>query len=119
MQTNILNSDTICAIATPHGMGAIAVVRVSGTEAISIVSQLFKQNGRPFDLSKMVANKAYYGHIVDHGELLDEVLVTFFKAPHSFTGEDSVEISVHGSVFIQQKLLQILIAHGWRMSDAG
>jgi tRNA modification GTPase len=119
MQTNILNTDTICAIATPHGMGAIAVVRVSGPEAISIVSQLFTQNELAFDKSKIVANKAYYGHIVDHGELLDEVLVAFFKAPHSFTGEDSAEISVHGSVFIQQKLLQVLIAHGCRMAEAG
>ena len=119
MQTNILNTDTICAIATPHGMGAIAVVRVSGPEAISVVSQLFTQNDLAFDKSKIVANKAYYGHIVDHGELLDEVLVTFFKAPHSFTGEDSAEISVHGSVFIQQKLLQVLIAHGCRMAEAG
>ena len=119
MQTNILNTDTICAIATPHGMGAIAVVRVSGPEAISIVSQLFTQNDLAFDKSKIVANKAYYGHIVDHGELLDEVLVTFFKAPHSFTGDDSAEIRVHGSVFIQQKLLQVLIAHGCRMAEAG
>ncbi len=119
MQTNILNTDTICAIATPHGMGAIAVVRVSGSKAISIVSQLFTQNSKPFDMETMVANKAYYGHIEDHGEMLDEVLVTFFKAPHSFTGEDSAEISVHGSVFIQQKLLQVLIAHGCRLAEAG
>ncbi|MCR5660484.1 MAG: tRNA uridine-5-carboxymethylaminomethyl(34) synthesis GTPase MnmE [Bacteroidales bacterium] len=119
MNSNILNTDTICAIATPHGMGAIAVVRVSGPEAISIVSQLFIQNDKPFDIEKMVANKVYYGHIVDHGDLLDEVLVTFYRVPHSFTGEDSVEISVHGSVFVQQKLLQILIAHGCRMAEAG
>lgn len=119
MQTNILNTDTICAIATPHGMGAIAVVRVSGPEAIPIVSQLFTQNCKTFDLDKLVSHKAYYGHIVDHGEMLDEVMVTFFKAPHSFTGEDSAEISVHGSVFVQQKLLQVLIAHGCRMAEAG
>ena len=80
MHTNILNTDTICAVATPHGMGAIAVVRVSGPEAISIVSQLFMQNGKPFDIRKMVSHRAYYGHIVDHNDLLDEVLVTFFKA---------------------------------------
>ena len=119
MQVNFLNTDTICAIATPHGVGAIAVVRVSGPKSISIVSQLFTQNGKPFDMGNMVANKAYYGHIVDHGELLDDVLVIFFKAPHSFTGEDSAEISVHGSVFVQQKLLQVLIAHGCRMAEAG
>ena len=119
MQTNILNNDTICAIATPHGMGAIAVVRVSGTEAISIVSQLFRQNDKPFIQENVVSHKAYYGHIVDNGNWLDEVLVTFFKAPHSFTGEDSAEISVHGSVFIQQKLLQVLISYGCRMAEAG
>ncbi len=119
MNTNILNRDTICAIATPHGMGAIAVIRVSGYDALPIVSQLFMQNGKLFDMGKMVANKAYYGHIVDRDELLDEVLVTFFRAPHSFTGEDSAEISVHGSVFIQQKLLHILISRGCRMAEAG
>ena len=119
MNTNILNRDTICAIATPYGMGAIAVIRVSGYDALPIVSQLFMQNGKPFDMGKMVANKAYYGHIVDRDELLDEVLVTFFRAPHSFTGEDSAEISVHGSVFIQQKLLHILISRGCRMAEAG
>ena len=119
MNTNILNKDTICAIATPHGMGAIAVIRISGSEALPIVSQLFMQNGKPFDMGKMIANKAYYGHIVNHGEMLDEVLVTFYKAPHSFTGEDSAEISVHGSVFIQQKLLQVLISRGCRMAEAG
>ena len=119
MNTNILNRDTICAIATPHGMGAIAVIRVSGYDALPIVSQLFMQNGKPFDMGKMVANKAYYGHIVDRDELLDEVLVTFFRAPHSFTGENSAEISVHGSVFIQQNLLHILISRGCRMAEAG
>ena len=119
MQTNILNNDTICAIATPHGMGAIAVVRVSGPEAISIVSQLFRHNDKPFIQENVVSHKAYYGHIVDNGDWIDEVLVTFFKAPHSFTGEDSAEISVHGSVFIQQKLLQVLISHGCRMAEAG
>lgn len=119
MLNRVFDNDTICAIATPHGMGAIAVIRISGPEAISIVSQLFMQNDKPFDKSKMVANKAYYGHIVDHGDMLDEVMVTFFKAPHSFTGEDSAEISVHGSVFVQQKLLQVLISYGCRMAEAG
>ena len=119
MQVNILNTDTICAIATAQGMGAIAVVRVSGVSSFPIVRQIFKRNGNPVDMEKLVSHKAYYGHIVDNGALIDEVLVTFFKGPHSFTGEDSVEISVHGSVFIQQKLLQVLIAHGCRMAEAG
>jgi tRNA modification GTPase len=115
----MLNSDTICAIATPHGMGAIATARISGPEAFAVVAKLFQQNGQPFVPGKIVSHKAYHGHIVDNGALLDEVLVTFFKAPHSFTGEDSAEISVHGSVYIQQKLLQVLIAHGCRMAEAG
>ena len=112
-------NDTICALATPHGMGAIAVVRVSGPQAIPIVASLFQQNGKSLEMSKIVSHKAYHGHLINNGELLDEVLVTFFKAPHSFTGEDSAEISVHGSVYIQQKLLQVLIEHGCRMAEAG
>lgn len=119
MQTNMLNNDTICAIATPAGLGAIATIRISGPEAFALVAKVFKQHGKPFDTDKIVSHRAYYGNIVDNGEMLDEVLVTFFKAPHSFTGEDSAEISVHGSVYIQEKLLHILIAHGCRMAEAG
>lgn len=119
MQVNIMNEDTICAIATAHGMGAIAVIRISGSHAFPIVAQLFQQNGKAFDMDKMLSHKAYFGQIVDGDEMLDEVLATFFKGPHSFTGEDSVEISVHGSVFIQQRLLQALIAKGCRMAEPG
>ncbi|MCQ2305503.1 MAG: tRNA uridine-5-carboxymethylaminomethyl(34) synthesis GTPase MnmE [Bacteroidales bacterium] len=119
MQVNIMNEDTICAIATAHGMGAIAVIRISGSHTFPIVAQLFQQNGKAFDMDKMLSHKAYFGQIVDGDEMLDEVLVTFFKGPHSFTGEDSAEISVHGSVFIQQRLLQVLIAKGCRMAEPG
>lgn len=119
MQINIMNEDTICAIATAHGMGAIAVIRISGSKAFPIVAQIFQQNGKAFDMDKVLSHKAYFGQIVDGDEMLDEVLATFFKGPHSFTGEDSVEISVHGSVFIQQHLLQLLIAKGCRMAEAG
>ncbi len=119
MQVNIMNEDTICAIATAHGMGAIAVIRISGSHAFPIVAQLFQQNGKAFDMDKMLSHKAYFGQIVDGDDMLDEVLVTFFKGPHSFTGEDSAEISVHGSVFIQQRLLQALIAKGCRMAEPG
>ena len=119
MQINILNSDTICAIATPHGMGAIATVRISGPKAFPIVADMFQHNGKALAVEEIVSHKAYHGHLINNGELLDEVLVTFFRAPHSFTGEDSAEISVHGSVYIQQKLLQILIANGCRMAEAG
>ena len=119
MLNRILDNDTICALATPHGMGAIAVVRISGPKAIEIVASLFQQLGKPLEMSKIVSHKAHYGLLINNGELLDEVLVTFFKAPHSFTGENSAEISVHGSVFVQQKLLQVLIANGCRMAEAG
>ena len=119
MQVNIMNEDTICAIATAHGIGAIAVIRISGSHAFPIVAQVFQQNDKVFDLGKVLSHKAYFGQIVDGNEMLDEVLVTFFKGPHSFTGEDSAEISVHGSVFIQQRLLQLLISKGCRMAEAG
>ena len=119
MLNRILDNDTICALATPHGRGAIAVVRVSGPKAIEIVDALFYRNGKPLEMSEIIFHKAYYGHLINKGELLDEVMVTFFKAPHSFTGEDSAEISVHGSVYVQQKLLQVLIANGCRMAEAG
>ena len=74
MLNRVFDNDTICAIATPHGMGAIAVIRISGPEAIYIVGQLFTQNGKAFDTDKMVSHKAYYGHIVDQGGQRDEYL---------------------------------------------
>lgn len=113
------DGDTICAIATPHGMGAIALIRISGPRAWPVVADLFQQQGKAFDINKISSHRAYYGQIVDNGSMLDDVLVTFFKGPHSFTGEDSAEVSVHGSVFIQQRLLETLIAHGCRMAEAG
>ena len=116
----MLNSDTICAIATPHGMGAIATVRVSGNKAFPIVAELFQRKGKTLNVEEIVSHKAYHGHLINiNGEPLDEVVTTFFRAPYSFTGEDSVEISVHGSVYIQQELLQILVGRGCRMAEAG
>ena len=119
MQINILHTDTICAIATPPGMGAIAVVRVSGSKAIDIVGRLFQHQGKAFDSTKLIPYKAYHGYLINNKELLDEAVVTFFKAPHSFTGEDTAEISVHGSVYVQEKLLQVLVDNGCRMAEAG
>ena len=119
MLSRILDNDTICALATPQGMGAIAVVRVSGPNAIEIVSSLFQCHNKSLETNNIVSHKAYYGYLINNGDLLDEVLVTFFKAPHSFTGENSAEISVHGSIYVQEKLLQILITHGCRMAEAG
>ncbi len=119
MLNRAIGNDTICAIATPHGMGAIAIVRISGPRALPVVAELFYQKGKPVDIEAIVSHKANYGYIVNDGEMLDEVLVTFFKSPHSFTGEDSAEISIHGSVYIQEKLLQVLVAHGCRMAEPG
>lgn len=119
MKANFLNADTICALATPHGVSSITVARISGSQSFPIVCSIFTRNGNPFDIDLIVSNKVYYGQIVDNGDMLDEGLVSFFKAPHSFTGEDVVEISLHGSLFIQKRILEILIAHGCRMAEPG
>ena len=119
MRTSFLSDDTICAIATPSGMGAIATVRVSGAQAHAIMCGLFRQHGEAFREEQIEGYRAYYGQIVSGDTVLDEAVVTFFKAPHSFTGEDSAEISVHGSVYIQQRLLELLIEHGARLALPG
>lgn len=108
--------ETICALSTPYGCGGIAVVRVSGSEAISLVDSVFR--GRQ-SLCEAEANSIHYGQIARGEEVLDEVLVSVFRAPHSFTGEDTVEISCHGSLYIQQELLQWLVDAGCRMAKAG
>lgn len=119
MRTSFLSDDTICAVATPSGMGAIATVRVSGPRAHAIVCSLFRHKEQPFTETMIEGYRAYYGQIVGAGETLDEAVVTFFKAPHSFTGEDAAEISVHGSLFIQQRLLELLIESGARLAQPG
>ena len=110
--------DTICAPATPAG-GAISVIRISGAKAIEIAGSLFTpKSGK--SLAQRAAGTVAFGDISDaDGETLDEVLVTLFRAPHSYTGEDSVEISCHGSAYIVSRLLQSLIAKGCRMARPG
>lgn len=105
--------NTICAISTPPGIGGIAVIRVSGPKSITIVQSLFQ--GTPL----CETHRAYYGEIVRQGDVLDDVIVTVFKAPHSYTGEDVVEISCHGSIYIQQTLLQWLVDTGATLAVAG
>lgn len=119
MLNRAFDNDTICALATPHGMGAIAVVRVSGPQAFPIVASMLYKQGKPLETSEITPYKAFHGYLINNNEPLDEAVVTFFKAPHSFTGEDTAEISVHGSVYVQQKLLQVLVAQGCRMAEAG
>ena len=108
--------DTICAVSTPHGMGGIAVIRVSGDDALAIVQQRWQ--GKP--LSEMASHTAHLGHVVDsQSELLDEVVLTLFRAPNSFTGEDVVELSCHGSMWIQQQIVSTLIDAGCRAATGG
>jgi len=110
--------DTICAPATASG-GAISIIRVSGPEAIAITNNIFTpRKGTP--LSRREANSVTFGDITDKaGELIDEVLVSLFRAPHSYTGEDSTEISCHGSPYIMQRILDRLTAAGCRMAAPG
>jgi tRNA modification GTPase len=111
-------NDTICAISSPPGMGALAVIRVSGKQSLTIIDSLFV----PFKgvtLSETKSHSLRYGIIKREGETIDEVVVSVFKAPHSFTGEDSVEISCHGSTYIQQTILHLLIDSGVRMAYPG
>jgi tRNA modification GTPase len=109
-------NNTVCAISTPYGSGGIAVIRVSGERSIMIVDQLF--HGRK-PLTEAKAYTVHYGEITRDNEVLDQVLVSVFRAPHSFTGEDIVEIACHGSLYIQQTLLQWLIDAGCQLAKAG
>lgn len=108
--------NTICAISTPYGSGGIAVIRVSGQDAIPLVETLFRSR-KP--LSQASAYTVHYGEIRREEEILDQVLVSVFRTPHSFTGEDVVEIACHGSLYIQQTLLQWLVDAGCQLAKAG
>ena len=111
--------DTICAIATAPGVGAIAVIRVSGPDAFSISDKLFKSSGAGKTLSTQESHSALFGQLQKENYLIDEVVATVFRNPHSFTGEDTVEISCHGSVYIQQKIIRLLLDEGCRMAEPG
>ena len=106
-------TDTICALATAIG-GAIGIIRISGPQSLEILSHIFTK-----DLSDALPNTIHYGHIKNGEEIVDEVLVSIFRAPHSYTGEDSAEISCHGSRYILNKVLELLIQHGCRMANPG
>ena len=116
-----MNTETICALATAPG-GALGIIRISGPQSLEILSRIFTK-----DLSDVRANTIHYGHIVEHSadsaavsqHPIDEVLVSVFRAPHSYTGEDSAEISCHGSRYILNKVLELLIHNGCRMANPG
>lgn len=115
-----MNSTTITAVSTAPGVGGIAVIRVSGAQAILNCAQIFRPGNKSALFTEQKANTVSYGNILaDDGEIVDEVVVAVFRAPHSFTGEDVVEISCHGSVYIQQRILQLLLAHGCVLAKPG
>ena len=116
----MLNNDTICVLSTANGMGAIAVIRISGPEAISKVAQIYQSK---FNTTKSLndadSHTIHLGYVMDGDTIVDEALFSIFKNPHSYTGEDVVEISTHGSIYIQQKVLELLNKIGIRNANPG
>ena len=111
-----IKEDTIVALATPPGIGAISVIRLSGPDSFRIIDTIFSSN------EKVGTSKGYsikYGKILDDDNILDDVLVSIFRAPNSYTGEDSVEISTHGSPFVVQKTVELLVRYGARDAEPG
>ena len=108
-------SEAICAICTPYGSGAISVIRCSGDDCINLVNNCFKGK----NLNNALPNTISYGHIIDKEEIIDEVMVSIFRAPKSFTAEDSVEISCHGGVYVTNRVLRTLLKNGFRMAEPG
>lgn len=108
------SSETICALSTAPGVGAIALIRISGDRAVDVLQLYFSK-----DLNKASARKAIHGWIQTSQEKVDEVVVTIFKAPASFTGEDTVEIACHGSLYIRQRIIELLLEAGARMAQPG
>jgi tRNA modification GTPase len=109
-------SDTICSLATPQGIGAIAMIRLSGENAFPVAANLFK---KPSVFMEQQANFAKWAEIYDDNQLIDQIVVIKYGAPHSYTGEDMVEITCHGSKFIQQRILELLFKNGARMAEPG
>lgn len=114
----MINQDTIVALATPSGAGAIAVIRLSGKNAISISEKQFRSISGKI-LSNQATHTIHLGHIIDGDRTIDEVLLSIFKNPNSYTGEDVIEISCHGSNYIQQEIIQLFLRNGCRMATAG
>jgi tRNA modification GTPase len=114
----MIYNDTIVALATPSGAGAIAVIRISGEEAIAMASSVFQSvSGK--DIATQKSHTLHLGHITDGEKVLDQVLLSIFKGTNSYTGENTIEISCHGSTYIQQQIIQLLLRKGCRMAQAG
>lgn len=114
----MISQETIVALATPSGAGAIAVIRLSGKDAIVLAAEVFQSVSRK-NIATQKTHTIHLGHIVDQGKVYDQVLLSLFKGPNSYTGENVVEISCHGSTFIQQQIIQLLLRKGARMAQAG
>ena len=115
---DMIKNDSIVALATASGAGAIAVIRISGEDSITIANSVFK-SVKNKDLTTQKTHTLHLGHILDGEKTLDQVLVSIFKNPNSYTGENTIEISCHGSTYIQQQIIQLLLRKGCRMADAG
>ena len=115
----MIPEDTICALATPPGKGALALIRLSGTKAISIIDRLAVFPNKEKKLRKAKANTLHYALLKKGQHIIDEVIISLFHAPNSYTGEDLVEISCHGSAYIQQKIIELLLSKGARMAKPG
>lgn len=114
----MINQETIVALATPSGAGAIAVIRLSGLKALTIAAEVFQSvSGK--DITQQKTHTIHLGHVVDGAKTYDQVLLSLFKGPNSYTGENVVEISCHGSTFIQQQIIQLLLRKGAKMAQAG
>lgn len=116
---HLTGNDTICAVSTPPGLGAISVIRLSGPEAVEISKKIFHPKNKDVDIARVSSHTIHAGTIGDSGEILDEVLLSIFRAPHSYTGEDVIEISCHGSPYVQQKLIELLLDQGLRLANPG
>ncbi|PKP52635.1 MAG: tRNA uridine-5-carboxymethylaminomethyl(34) synthesis GTPase MnmE [Bacteroidetes bacterium HGW-Bacteroidetes-1] len=119
MRFNFQSSDTICALSTAPGMAAIAVIRISGTGSFKLAERFFRAKSKHFSFEKAQSHHVYFGLLFEGDELVDEVLLSVFRGPHSYTGEDMVEISCHGSTYIQQQILRMLLEHGARLAEPG
>ncbi len=117
---NLLNNDTIIALATPQGVGAIGVIRLSGKNAIALCQQVFlTKKLKPIELEHKASHTLHFGVIAEQDFILDEVLVSLFKCPNSYSGENIVEVSCHGSPFIQQQIISLFVKKGARMANHG
>jgi len=115
----MIKSETICAIATAPGSAAIAMLRISGTDTFKIISTIFKPAQKSFSIQSVLGNTIHYGKIVKEETVIDEILLSVFKAPHSYTSEDSCEITCHASPYIQKEIIKLLILKGARLAQPG